>query len=230
MSIAENIEKIKKEIGAHKTKLIVVSKTQSLEAIQEVLATGHKILGENHVQEMVEKWEVLPRDIEWHMIGHLQSNKVKFIAPFVSLIHSVDSFKLLKEIHKQGKAHNRVLDCLLQVHIAEEETKFGFLHEEIIEMLNKEEWKELNFVNIRGLMAIASNTTNEKQIESEFYEFRSFFEGVKISYFRKNEAFDQLSLGMSSDYKIALENGSTLIRIGSSIFGKREIKPKKPEN
>lgn len=229
MSIEENIDKIKKEIGSQKVKLIVVSKTQSLETMEEVICTGHKIFGENQVQELVEKWEKLPKDLEWHMIGHLQSNKVKFIAPFIHLIHSVDSLKLLKEIHKQGKANNRILDCLLQVHIAEEETKFGFAHEELIEMLNGDEWKDLNYLRIRGLMAIATNTPNEKIIQEEFYEFRSFFEGVKLSYFRKNEEFNELSLGMSTDYKIAIQNGSTMIRIGSSIFGKRPSKEIKTE-
>jgi pyridoxal phosphate enzyme (YggS family) len=230
MSIAENIEKIKKDIGEHKTQLIVVSKTQSIESIEEVLATGHTLFGENQVQELVEKWETFPKNIEWHMIGHLQTNKVKYIAPFIHLIQSVDSLKLLKEINKQGKAHQRVIPCLLQVHIAEEETKYGFLHEELIEMLNGEEWKTLNYIRISGLMAIATNTTREKLIQDEFYEFHSFFQGIKMSYFRKDEAFKELSIGMSSDYKIALLNGSTMIRVGSSIFGKRSTKGIKTEN
>jgi len=226
MSIAKNLESIKKEIEKFPVKLVVVSKTQSLESIQEVLDTGHKILGENQVQEMVDKWEVLPKDLEWHMIGHLQTNKVKYIAPFVYLIHSVDSLKLLKEIHKQGKNNNRVLDCLLQVHIAEEETKFGFLHEELIELLNGEEWKSLDHVRIRGLMAIATNIPNEKQIRAEFYEFQNFFKGIKEGYFKEDAHFNELSMGMSADYTLALEYGSTLIRLGSSIFGKRILKNK----
>jgi PLP dependent protein len=224
MSIAENIQRIKKELEGQKVKLIVVSKTQSIAALEEVLASGHRIFGENQVQELVEKWETLPKDVEWHMIGHLQSNKVKYIAPFIHLIHGVDSIKLLKEINKQGINHNRVIDCLLQIHIAEEETKFGFTHEELIDWLRSGEFKTLTHVRICGLMAIATNTDNERHIEDEFYEFHSFFGGIKISYFRNDSQFNELSIGMSADYKIAIRNGSTMVRIGSSIFGKRPTK------
>ncbi len=221
MSIAKNIEKLKNDIDPD-IQLIVVSKTQSLSSIEEVLATGHKLLGENQVQEMVEKWEKLPKDIEWHMIGHLQTNKVKYIAPFVKLIHSVDSLKLLKEINKQAENNKRVIDCLLQVHIAEEETKFGFSHEELIQFLSSKEWQSLSNIKIKGLMAIGTNIPNEKQINEEFYEFNTFFKGIKASYFRKDPDFKELSIGMSEDYPLAIKNGSTLIRIGSLIFGKRK--------
>jgi pyridoxal phosphate enzyme (YggS family) len=221
MSIAENIQKIKKEIDSSKVKLIAVSKTQSISIIEEAIAGGQRIFGENQVQEMVEKWNTLPKDLEWHMIGHLQTNKVKLIAPFIHLIHSVDSLKLIKEINKCAAANNRQISCLLQVHIADEDTKFGFSHEELIELLKNSEWRAFQNIKITGLMAIATNTENQLQIEDEFYEFHSFFEGIKSSYFRKDDSFVELSIGMSADFKIAIKNGSTMIRLGSSIFGKR---------
>ena len=173
---------------------------------------------------MVEKYEQLPKDIEWHLIGHLQSNKVKYIAPFISMIQSVDSMKLLQEINKHALKANRVIDCLLQIYIADEETKFGLGFDEAIELLRSDEFAELKNVRIRGLMGIATNTDNEKQINEEYYELKTFFDGIKASYFRKEDSFSILSMGMSSDYKVAIEQGSNMIRLGSTIFGTRVIK------
>lgn len=224
MSIASNLEAINLEVKALGVQLVAVSKTKPNEDIMEAYEAGQRVFGENLVQELVEKYESLPKDIEWHLIGHLQTNKVKYVAPFVTLIHAVDSFKLLKEIDKQAAKNKRVIDCLLQVHIAEEDTKFGFDHAELIEMLRDEEFLALKHVNIRGLMGIATNTENEKEIKEEFYELKSLYDGIKASFFRKNESFDTLSMGMSSDYKLAIEKGSNMIRVGSTIFGKRVIK------
>jgi len=224
MSIADNLKKYKNEVESDNVKLIAVSKTQSNEAILEAYEAGQRIFGENHVQELVDKESQLPKDIEWHMIGHLQSNKVKYIAPFVSLIHGVDSLKLLQEINKQAKKNNRIIDCLLQVYIADEDTKFGLGYDEIIEILRSEEFTELNNIRITGLMAIATNTKNEKQITIEFNELKVLFDGIKLSFFKDEESFKEISTGMSADYKLAIEEGSTMVRIGSSIFGKRIIK------
>lgn len=224
MSIASNLEAINLEVKALGVQLVAVSKTKPNEDIMQAYEAGQRFFGENLVQELVEKYESLPKDIEWHLIGHLQTNKVKYIAPFVTLIHAVDSLKLLKEIDKQAAKNKRVIDCLLQVHIAEEDTKFGFDHAELIEMLRDEEFLALKHVNIRGLMGIATNTENEKEIKEEFYELKSLYDGIKASFYRKNENFDTLSMGMSSDYKLAIEKGSTMIRVGSTIFGKRVIK------
>lgn len=224
MSIAKNIATIQNEISKLGVSLVAVSKTKSNEEIMEAYKTGQRVFGENLVQELVAKQESLPTDIEWHLLGHLQTNKVKYIAPFISLIHSVDSFKILKEINKQAKKHNRVIDCLLQVFIANEDTKFGLEHVELIELLNDEEIKQLQNIRIRGLMGIATNTDNPKVIKEEYYELKTLFDGIKLSYFRKESYFDTLSMGMSSDYKIAIEQGSNMIRLGSTIFGKRVIK------
>ncbi|MGJ1323335.1 YggS family pyridoxal phosphate-dependent enzyme [Sphingobacterium faecium] len=224
MSIASNLEAINLEVKALGVQLVAVSKTKPNEDIMQAYEAGQRVFGENLVQELVEKYESLPKDIEWHLIGHLQTNKVKYIAPFVTLIHAVDSLKLLKEIDKQAAKNKRVIDCLLQVHIAEEDTKFGFDHAELIEMLRDEEFLALKHVNIRGLMGIATNTENEKEIKEEFYELKSLYDGIKASFYRKNESFDTLSMGMSLDYKLAIEKGSTMIRVGSTIFGKRVIK------
>ncbi|SDG98635.1 hypothetical protein SAMN05421827_11449 [Pedobacter terrae] len=224
MSIADNLKKYKSEVESDGVKLIAVSKTQPIESILEAYNAGQRIFGENHVQEMVDKEAQLPKDIEWHLIGHLQSNKVKYIAAFVKLIHGVDSLKLLQEINKQAAKNKRVIDCLLQVYIADEDTKFGLGFDEVIELLRAEELAELKNIRIVGLMGIATNTKNEKQITTEFNELKVFFEGVKVSFFRKDDAFKEISTGMSADYKIAIEKGSTMVRIGSSIFGKRVIK------
>jgi PLP dependent protein len=224
MSIADNIKSLKKETDIIKVTLIAVSKTKSHDEIMEAYAAGQRLFGENMVQELVEKYEQLPKDIQWHLIGHLQSNKVKYIAPFISMIQSVDSIKLLQEIDKHAQKNNRVIDCLLQVYIADEETKYGLGFDEIIELLRSEEFSTLKHIRIRGLMGIATNTENIKQVKDEFYELRIFFDGIKQSYFRKDNTFDTLSMGMSSDYKIAIEQGSNMVRLGSTIFGQRVIK------
>jgi pyridoxal phosphate enzyme (YggS family) len=224
MSIAKNIQKIREEIAAKNVTLVAVSKTRTIEEVMESYATGQRIFGENLVQELMEKQPVLPGDIQWHLLGHLQRNKVKYIAQFIALIHSVDSLRLLVEINKQAKKHDRVIDCLLQVFIASEDTKFGLDHVELIELLSSEEFAELQNIRIRGLMGMATNTSNEKQVKEEFYELKTLFDGVRQSYFRKNPAFDTLSMGMSSDYRIAIEQGSTMIRLGTTLFGKRVIK------
>jgi len=224
MSIADNLKQYKSEVESDGVKLIAVSKTQPVESILEAYNAGQRIFGENHVQEMVDKEAQLPKDIEWHLIGHLQSNKVKYIAPFVKLIHGVDSLKLLQEIDKQAKKNKRVIDCLLQVYIADEDTKFGLGFDEVIELLRDEAFAELKNIRIVGLMGIATNTKNEKQITIEFHELKVFFDGIKVSFFRKEDSFKEISTGMSADYKIAIAEGSTMVRIGSSIFGKRIIK------
>ncbi|HLW49386.1 MAG TPA: YggS family pyridoxal phosphate-dependent enzyme [Sphingobacteriaceae bacterium] len=224
MSIAKNIQKIREEIAAKNVTLVAVSKTRTIEEVMESYATGQRIFGENLVQELMEKQPLLPGDIQWHLLGHLQRNKVKYIAQFIALIHSVDSLRLLVEINKQAKKHDRVIDCLLQVFIASEDTKFGLDHVELIELLSSEEFAELQNIRIRGLMGMATNTSNEKQVKEEFYELKTLFDGVRQSYFRKNPAFDTLSMGMSSDYRIAIEQGSTMIRLGTTLYGKRVIK------
>ena len=224
MSIADNIKSLKNETKKINVELVAVSKTKPLEEIQEAYDAGQRLFGENMVQELVDKYEKLPKDIDWHLIGHLQTNKVKYIAPFISMIESVDSLKLLQEIDKQAQKSNRIIDCLLQIYIADEETKYGLGFDEAIELLRSEEYANLKNVRIRGLMGIATNTDSEKQINDEFYELRTFFDGIKASYFRKEATFDILSMGMSSDYKIAIEQGSNMVRLGSTIFGQRIIK------
>ena len=210
MSISENIQKMKSEIPEGIT-LVAVSKTKPVSDIEKAYNSGQLIFGENKVQELVEKHNKLPKKIQWHMIGHLQTNKVKFIAPFVSLIHGVDSEKLLKEIDKRAKQNNRIIDCLLQVHITRESTKFGFSSEEIKDIIPKlESYKN---VNIIGLMGMATFTKNETQIKEEF----SFLSDI----YKKHKQMNTLSMGMSGDYKIAIDCGSTMIRIGSTIFGNR---------
>lgn len=229
MSIADNLLKYKKELDEQGVKLVAVSKYQDNEAIQQAYDAGQRIFGENIVQEMVEKEMLLPKDIDWHLIGHLQTNKVKYIAPFVKLIESVDSIKLLNEVNKQAAKHERVIDCLLQIYIADEDTKFGLGYDEAIELLRSPEYAEMKNVRIVGLMGIASNNATEKQTLDEFTELKVLFDGIKLSFFRKEESFKELSMGMSGDYKLAVEAGSTMVRIGSSIFGKRIIKHPKAE-
>lgn len=216
MSIPSNLNKIKSSLPSHVT-LVVVTKTHPVEKLMEVYNAGHSIFGENKVQEMVDKYEVLPKDIQWHLIGHLQTNKVKYIAPFVSLIHSVDSLKLLKEINKQALKNNRVINCLLQIYIANEETKFGLDYEEAETLLFSDEVKQLKNIKVVGLMGMATNTDNLEQIASEFHTLGAFFKRLKTL----NPELQTLSMGMSSDYKVAIKNGSNLIRVGSSIFGAR---------
>lgn len=220
MGIAKNLSVILDRLPSG-VKLVAISKMKSEKEILEAYQAGCRVFGENKVQELVRKQEVLPNDIEWHMVGHLQSNKVKFIAPFVHLIHSVDSLKLLKIIHKEAAKNNRRIDCLLQVHIAREETKFGFSNEETIEMLESGEWKELKSIRITGLMGMATFTDNRDLIRSEWKSLKAFFDEVKKRYFEEEPSFCELSMGMSGDYTIAIEEGSTMVRIGSLIFGER---------
>jgi len=229
MSTADNLLKYKKELEDDGVKLVAVSKYQDTDTILEAYHTGQRVFGENIVQELVEKEASLPKDIQWHLIGHLQTNKVKYIAPFVTLIESVDSLKLLIEINKQAAKNNRVIDCLLQIYIADEDTKFGLGYDEAIELLRSEEYATLKNIRIVGLMGIASNNAPEKQTLDEFTELKVLFDGIKVSFFRKDEAFKEVSMGMSGDYKLAVEAGSTMVRIGSSIFGKRTIKHYKTE-
>ncbi len=224
MSIADNIKSLKNKTTPKKVTLIAVSKTKTVADIQEAYDAGQRLFGENTVQEMVEKHEQLPKDIQWHQIGHLQSNKVKYIAPFISMIQAVDSMKLLQEINKQAQKNNRVIDCLLQIYIADEETKFGLGFDEAIELLRSDEFTALKNIRLCGLMGIATNTDKEKQLRDEFQELKVFFDGMKQSFFRKEESFDIISMGMSSDYEIAIEQGSNMIRVGSTIFGGRVIK------
>ncbi|MBI2279228.1 MAG: YggS family pyridoxal phosphate-dependent enzyme [Bacteroidetes bacterium] len=216
MSIAENIQKIKNNLPETVT-LVAVSKTYPNEAILEAYQAGQRIFGENKVQELVTKYESLPKDIEWHMIGHLQTNKVKYIAPFVHLIHGVDSFNLLEEINKRAKNCHRIQKVLLQIYIAKEETKFGFSKEEVIDLLNSEKIKQLTNIEVVGLMGMATNTANEQQIRNEFKSLKTLFSMLNIHHL----SLTTLSIGMSSDYKIAIEEGSTMIRVGSLIFGER---------
>lgn len=216
MSIKDNLTSIKNELPKGVT-LVAVSKTKPNEDILEAYGAGHRIFGENKVQEMVAKWEELPKDIEWHMIGHVQRNKVKYMAEFVSLIHGVDSLKLLKEIDKQAKKHERVIPCLLQIHIAEEDTKFGLDDSELSALLQSEAFKTMENVKIVGLMGMATFTQNENQVRKEFAHLKSIFDQLQ----QKLPEISILSMGMSGDYKIAILEGSTMVRIGSSIFGER---------
>jgi len=218
--IAENLADLKKEIPEH-VKLVVVSKTKPVSEIIIAYQAGQKVFGENKVQEMLEKYEQLPGDVEWHLIGHLQTNKVKHIAPFVSLIHSVDSLKLLEEINKQGSKFNRVIKCLLQIHIAKEETKFGLSFDEAEQLIKNSALPEMQFASVVGFMGMATNTDNEEIIRNEFRGLREFFSEIKSQII--NPDFEILSMGMSGDYKIAIEEGSTMIRVGSAIFGERSI-------
>jgi len=216
MSIKENIAAIKSSLPENVT-LVAVSKTKPTNVILEAYDGGQRIFGENKVQEMVRKWKELPKDIEWHMIGHLQRNKVKYMAQFVSLVHGVDSFRLLKEIDKQAKKNNRVIDCLLQMYIAEENTKFGLDENELEAIISSEEYKNLAHIRIVGLMGMATFTDNNVQIKKEFQYLKSLFENLKNSI----PEISILSMGMSADYETAVEEGSTMVRIGSSIFGTR---------
>ena len=226
MSISLILSSIKAELP-EQVRLVAVSKYHPVEMIQEAYDAGQRLFGENHVQEMTQKYALLPKDIEWHFIGHLQTNKVKYIAPFVSLIHSVDSLKLLKEINKQAEKAQRVIPCLLQIHIAKEETKFGFSFDECREMLQQGEWKNLKNVQLCGVMGMGTFTDNVDQVRSEFHSLKDFFDEIKENVFSDNPSFREISMGMTDDYPIAIEEGSTLIRIGTKIFGKR-ISPEHP--
>ena len=221
MDIVNNISTIKNRIPAD-VKLVAVSKTKPNEYILEAYNWGHKIFGENKVQDLVNKFNELPKDIEWHFIGHPQSNKVKFIAPFISLIHGVDSLKLLKIINKEGIKNDRVVHCLLQFHIATESTKFGLSLSEAEEILSSEDFLSLRNVAVCGVMGMATNTDNKNQIKKEFQSLKNIFNVLKNEYFSGSEKFKEISMGMSADFPLAIEEGSTLIRVGSKIFGARE--------
>jgi len=219
MSITSEIILFHQELPAS-TRLVAVSKFHPVEAIQEAYKAGQRIFGESRVQELCEKKPLLPQDIEWHFIGHLQTNKIKQLVPFVSLIHGVDSLKLLKEINKEGEKVDRVVPCLLQIFVAQEETKFGLSPEECLELVSSKVLDTLPFVEIRGLMGMASLTENQTQIRAEFLKLKTLFDQVKSK--RNSPAFKELSMGMSEDYLLAIECGSTMVRIGSRIFGQRE--------
>ena len=219
MSIKDNLLKIKSSLHESVT-LVAVSKTKPVSDLMEAYNAGQRIFGENKIQEMSEKWEQMPKDIQWHMIGHIQTNKVKFMAPYVSLIHGVDSLKLLEEINKQALKNNRIIDCLLQIHIAEEETKFGLNEDELENLLASETFINLKNIKIVGLMGMATFTENQNQIKKEFEHLKSIFD-TKMSLSIVNCQLSILSMGMSGDYKLAIEYGSTMVRIGSSIFGGR---------
>lgn len=216
MSISKNINDIKKGLP-EKVTLVAVTKTKSVQLIREAYDSGHRIFGENKVQEMVTKWQKLPKDIEWHMIGHLQRNKVKYMAEFVSLVHGVDSLRLLKEVDKQAAKHDRVIDCLFQMHIAQEDTKFGLDEIELHEIIGSEDFKKLRNVRILGLMGMATFTDDIVQISKEFKLLKTLFDTLKVSL----PDISILSMGMSGDHNIAIDEGSTMVRIGSSIFGAR---------
>ena len=218
--ISENLSKLKANLPSDVT-LVAVSKTKPNEAILEAYETGQRIFGENRVQELVDKYEALPKDIEWHMIGNLQTKKVKYIAPFVTLIHGVDSFKLLQEINKRAKNEERTIDVLIQFHIAQEDSKSGFTFDEAKEMLESGDFVELENVNIRGVMGMATFTDNKEQVQDEFRTLNNYFEVFRSHFFKFNESFTVISMGMSGDYKIAIEEGSNMVRIGSTIFGER---------
>lgn len=216
MSIKDNLLNIKSTLPEHIT-LVAVSKTKPVSDIMEAYNAGHKVFGENKIQDMVEKYEVMPKDIEWHMIGHVQRNKVKYMASFVSLIHGVDSIKLLEEINKQAMKHHRVIDCLIQIKIASEDSKFGMSFSNAINLLNSRAYSECANVNIIGVMGMASFTENLDQVKSEFQALKSYFNELK----KEHPIFKVISMGMSGDYKLAIDYGSTMVRVGSSIFGAR---------
>lgn len=216
MKISDNLKKLKNELPEH-ISLVAVSKTKSVEDILEAYNAGQRIFGENKIQEMVSKWQKMPTDIEWHMIGHVQRNKVKFMAPFVKLIHAVDSLKLLREIDKEAKKNERTINCLLQIKIAQEESKYGMDGNDAIELLDSEAFKNLKNIKIVGLMGMATFTENKKQISEEFANLKRIFDSIK-----EKHDLSVLSMGMSGDYNLAIENGSNMLRIGSAIFGDRE--------
>ena len=220
MTIAEQIKNITSSLPTT-TRLIAVSKTKPAEDIQEAYNAGQRVFGENKALEMRDKHEALPKDIEWHFIGHLQTNKIKYIIPYVSLIHSIDSLNLLKEVNKEAAKKERRVDCLLQFHIAQEDTKFGLSYDEAVQLLSSEEYKQMENIRIVGVMGMATFTDNSDQVSAEFGSLRTIFDRLKKEYFSSEESFCELSMGMSDDYPLAIEQGSTLIRVGSAIFGKR---------
>lgn len=220
MDIQTNLKQVLSELPSG-VRLVAVSKFHPAEAIREAYEAGQRIFGESKEQELSEKQKELPPDIEWHFIGHLQTNKVKYIAPYIVLIHAVDSYKLLTEINKQAAKCNRIIPCLLEIHIAQEESKYGFTPEACRDMLEKEEWKQLDHVCIAGVMGMATNTDDETQIEQEFHTLKALFDEWKQTFFAGCPDFKEISMGMSHDYPIAVRAGSTMVRVGSKIFGER---------
>ena len=220
MYIAEQIKRLRSELPEG-VNLLAISKYQPIESLQEAYDAGQRMFGENHIQEMAAKAAAMPKDIAWHFTGHVQTNKIKYMASFVSLIHAVDSFRLLREINKHAAKHNRVIDCLLQIHIAQEDTKYGLTVQECRELLAHEPWRELENVRVVGLMAMGSNTDDMEQVRGEFRQMKQLFDELKETYFADEPSFCQLSEGMTDDYPIAIEEGSTIVRIGSMIFGDR---------
>jgi PLP dependent protein len=220
MGIAENISRLRKEIPEQVT-LVAVSKTMPVELIREAYESGQRVFGENRVQELIEKHKVLPQDIEWHLIGHLQTNKVRYITPFISLIHSVDSLKLLSEINREALRANRRINCLLQLRIAREESKFGLQFPDALQILESGEYKDFQHIRLTGVMGMATYTSDERQIREEFLQLARYFQEIKARYFAGIDSFRELSMGMSGDYELALKAGSTIVRIGTLIFGER---------
>lgn len=220
MDIQANLKEVLTSLPAQ-VKLVAVSKFHPNESIEQAYRAGQRIFGESKVQELTGKYETLPKDIEWHFIGHLQTNKVKYIAPYIAMIHAVDSYKLLAEIDKQAAKNGRVIPCLLEIHIAQEESKYGFTFQECREMLEGGEWKNLTHICIAGLMGMATFTEDETEIKREFDSLKQFFNEIKQNYFADRDTFREISMGMSHDYPLAIEAGSTLVRVGSKIFGER---------
>ena len=220
MDIQANLKEVLDQLPEG-VRLVAVSKFHPNEAIEEAYKVGQRIFGESREQELSTKYETLPKDIEWHFIGHLQTNKVKYIAPYIAMIHAVDSYKLLAEIDKQAAKYNRVIPCLLEIHIAQEESKYGFTFDTCRQMLEEGGWKQLKHVCIAGVMGMGTNTDNEKEVEKEFRSLADFFRSLKQDYFSQTDSFKEISMGMSHDYQIAIKCGTTLVRVGSKIFGER---------
>lgn len=220
MDIQANLKEVLDQLPEG-VRLVAVSKFHPNEAIEEAYKVGQRIFGESREQELSTKYETLPKDIEWHFIGHLQTNKVKYIAPYIAMIHAVDSYKLLAEIDKQAAKYNRVIPCLLEIHIAQEESKYGFTFDTCRQMLEEGGWKQLNHVCIAGVMGMGTNTDDEKEVEKEFRSLADFFQSLKQDYFSQTDSFKEISMGMSHDYQIAIKCGTTLVRVGSKIFGER---------
>ena len=223
MAVATNLKKILSTLPPA-VKLVLVSKYQSVETMMEAYNTGYRIFGENKSQELINKQLLMPDDIEWHFIGHLQTNKVKYIVPFVNLIHSVESLKLLMEINKEGLKNNKTINCLLQFHIATEDTKFGLSYEEAEEILNSEDFKKMSHISICGVMGMATFTEDMQIVKKEFQNLKHIFDSLKSKYFSDNESFKEISMGMSDDYTVAISEGSTIVRVGTAVFGSRKKK------
>lgn len=222
-TIADNIRYFDEQLANTPARLVAVTKTHTVETIKEAYDAGHRIFGENKVQELVDKYALLPHDIEWHLIGHLQTNKVKYISDFVNTIQSVDSLKLLSEINKRAEQRNRTtpINCMLQLSIADEETKYGMTYDEAVALLQTDEYRNMHYIRITGVMGIATNTDDQDKLRNEFRQLRSYFDQLKETFFFANPDFKEISMGMTSDWQLALEEGSTMIRVGSGIFGSR---------